>query len=167
MPRTKQVSDRIVVAIDPLTAYDRVSDVTQIHRWSPENIGAELAEPGAPTRVGMRFVGTNKRRGMQWSTGCEVTAADRGALFAFKVRRYGLRTPILPVAIASWEYRFEAVTGGTEITETWTDDRRGWPDLPTLWFDRLATGKPGFAEFQRGNIRRTLERLKADLESAN
>ncbi|WP_435591107.1 SRPBCC family protein [Nocardia sp. bgisy118] len=165
MPRTKQVSDSIVVAIDPVTAYDRVSDVTRIHRWSPENTGAVLAEPGAPVRVGLRFVGTNLRRGVRWSTGCEITAADRGARFAFKVRRYGLRKPVLPVAVASWEYRFEAVPEGTRITEIWTDDRRGWPDRPTLWFDRIATGKPGFAEFQRGNIRRTLERLKADLES--
>ncbi|MEV0028779.1 SRPBCC family protein [Nocardia sp. NPDC050793] len=166
MPRTKQVSDSVVVAIEPVTAYDRVSDVTQIRRWSPENTGAVLAEPGAPARVGLRFVGTNVRRGVRWSTGCEITAADRGARFAFEVRRYGLRKPVLPVAIATWEYRFEAVPGGTRITEIWTDDRRCWPDLPTLWFDRLVTGRPGFAEFQRGNIRQTLDRLKADLESA-
>jgi hypothetical protein len=48
------------------------------------------------------------------------------------------------------------------VTETWTDDRR-WPDALVRAFDTVATGTT-FAAFQRGNIRRTLDRLKADAE---
>ncbi|RBO91379.1 SRPBCC family protein [Nocardia puris] len=168
MSRTKTVSGSIVVATDPETVYDQVSDVTRMHRWSPENTGALVAEPGVPARVGDWFVGTNRRRGVRWSTGCEIIAAERGRRFAFRVRRYGVGAkPALPVAIATWEYTFEPVPEGTLVTETWTDDRRGWPDLPTLWFDRLVTGHPGFASFQRRNIHRTLTNLKTDLESAD
>ena len=160
-----QVSDSVVIAVDPSVAYDRVSDVTQTHRWSPENTGAKVERPGTPAFVGMTFVGSNVRRGVRWVTGCEVTAADPGQRFAFKVNRYGFGKPLLRVPIATWEYRFEPVEGGTRVTEVWTDDRRKWPDAVALRFDKVATGKPGFAEFQRGNIRRTLDKLKTILES--
>ncbi|MFD4404757.1 SRPBCC family protein [Nocardia sp. NPDC058499] len=164
--RTTEVSDSIVVGTDPGTAYDAVSDVTQMGRWSPENTGAEVAEPGRPVYPGMTFVGANRRGPMRWHTECIVTVAERPGRFAFQVRRWGVWKPLLPVAVATWEYRFETVAEGTRITEIWYDDRTRWPDTPALWFDRVATGKRGFAEFQKGNIRRTLERLKAELETA-
>ncbi|MEV0365737.1 SRPBCC family protein [Nocardia fusca] len=163
--RTTQVSDSIVVDIDPETAYDAVTDVTQMGRWSPENTGAVVPEPGRPVHPGMEFVGANRRGAMRWHTGCTVVVAERPSRFVFEVRRWGVWKPLLPVAVATWEYRFEEVAGGTRITETWYDDRAGWPDTPALWFDRIATGKRGFAEFQKGNIRRTLERMKAELEA--
>ncbi|MEU4311614.1 SRPBCC family protein [Nocardia sp. NPDC024068] len=164
--RTTRVSDSVVVAVDPDTAYDAVSDVTQMGRWSPENTGAVVTDPGAPAYPGMTFVGANRRGPMRWHTECTVTEAVRPSLFRFEVRRWGVGKLLLPVAVATWEYEFVAVAGGTRITETWFDDRTTWPDTPALWFDRIATGKRGFAEFQKGNIRRTLDRLKAELEVA-
>jgi hypothetical protein len=76
----------------------------------------------------------------------------------------GVGTPWLTAPVARWEYRFEAVEGGTRVTETWTDDRRAWPDVVAAVFDRIATGGSTFAAFQERNIRRTLDRLKADVE---
>ncbi|WP_245649740.1 SRPBCC family protein [Nocardia shimofusensis] len=163
--RTTEVSDSVVVAVDPQTAYERVGDVTQMGRWSPENTGAVLADPGAPVSAGARFVGSNVRRGFRWQTECVVTAAEPGSRFAFAVRKFGIGKPLLPVAIATWEYRFEPVDGGTKVTEIWHDDRAKWPDAVVSIYDRLVTGKRGFAEFQRGNIRRTLDRLKSELEA--
>ncbi|MFC8529742.1 SRPBCC family protein [Nocardia sp. NPDC057227] len=165
MARTMQITDSIVIAVDPATAYDNIADVTRMGRWSPENTGAVLDAPGRPAQVGTTFVGANVRSGFRWHTGCVVTAAEPGSRFAFQVQRWGVRKPALRVAVASWEYRFEPVDGGTRVTETWTDDRAKWPDAVASVFDRLATGKRGFAEFQRGNIRRTLARLKEVLES--
>lgn len=162
MARDMQVSDSVVIAVDPMTAYDNVSDVTRMGRWSPENTGATLT---GPVRAGTEFVGSNVRRGFRWNTGCVVTAAEPGQRFAFQVRRFGIRTPRLTVAIATWEYTFEPVDGGTRVTETWYDDRTGWPDAAAAVFDRLATGTRGFAVYQRGNIRRTLEKLKRELEA--
>jgi len=52
------------------------------------------------------------------------------------------------------------------VTETWTDDRRRWPDGPARVFDTVVTRGQTFADFQRGNIRSTLGRLKAVLEAA-
>ena len=48
--------------------------------------------------------------------------------------------------------------------ETWTDDRRGWPDFAADMFDKIATGGKTFADFQRGNIRKTLLNLKNAVE---
>ncbi len=80
------------------------------------------------------------------------------------VRKIGARTPLIPGSIAAWEYTFEPGDAGTLVTETWTDRRRGWPDWVAVAFDRTATGGRLFADFQRGNIRRTLAMMKADLE---
>jgi hypothetical protein len=160
------VSDSVVIAASADDLYDAISDVAQMGRWSPENLGAVVDEPRQEAYVGMSFVGHNKRGPFQWRTRCDVTTADRGREFAFRVNRYGfVIPPVLPVRVASWAYRFEPVEGGTRVTETWTDDRTRWPDTFADQFDRFATkGKP-FREFQLKNIRKTLANLKADFET--
>jgi hypothetical protein len=162
MTRHKTVSDSIVIDVDPQTAYAAVSDITQMGRWSPENLGGEVDEPG-PVTVGTAFVGKNRRGKAEWVTACTVTAADPGERFAFRVHRIGIGAPRIPGRIATWEYRFAAAEGGTHVTETWTDDRP-WPDALATVFDKVATGGRTFAQFQTKNIRRTLTRLKSELE---
>ena len=78
----------------PRVAYDAVSDVTQMGRWSPENTGARVPASG-PVEVGTSFVGTNRRGRATWVTECTVTAADPGERFAFRVHRIGPRRPVL------------------------------------------------------------------------
>ena len=46
-----------------------------------------------------------------WETKSEVVAADRGREFAFAVAE--------PPTRARWGYTFDAVAGGTEVTESW------------------------------------------------
>lgn len=157
------VSDDVVVAAPAMQLYELVSDPTQMRRWSPENTGAQVEGPVA---VGTEFVGTNTRGALSWSTRAVVTAAEPGARFAFRVVGIGVGAPLLRAPIASWEYRFTPVECGTRVTETWTDDRRRWPDAVAAVFDRVATGGTSFAAFQAGNIRRTLDRLKADVEAS-
>lgn len=166
MAREKTVSDSVVIDADPGTVYAAVSDISQMGRWSPENLGGTIEHaadrPGELT-VGTSFVGANRRGRAEWVTGCVVTAADPGRRFTFRVHRIGLRTPRARARIATWDYRFEAVRDGTRVTETWTDDRP-WPDGVALLFDKAATGGSTFAQFQAKNIRRTLDRLKTELE---
>ncbi len=164
MAREMRVSDSIVIAVSPEVAYDAVSDVTQMGRWSPENLGASVAQAAETTYVGMRFVGSNRRGPVRWQTGCVVTAADRGRRFAFDVDRYGVAPALLRVSVASWEYTFDPAVGGTLVTETWRDGRTRWPDFTTRLFDPIATRRPSFAEYQRGNIAGTLRNLKRELE---
>ncbi|WNI27425.1 SRPBCC family protein [Streptomyces sp. ITFR-6] len=165
MTRTMSVSDSTVVSVAPSAVYAQISDPTAMGRWSPENRGAKVLGERREAHVGMVFEGRNKRGRMSWTTRCTVTAADPGERFAFRVHAIGARRPVLPGAIATWEYRFEEVDGGTLVTETWTDDRRRWPDFLANAFDRAATRGHTFADFQRGNIRTTLQRLKGALEA--
>lgn len=164
MSRTLTVSDTVVIGVDPGAAYAAVSDVRDMGRWSPENTGAVLADPDAPVGVGTVFVGTNRRGRATWRTRCVVTVAEPGRRFAFDVRAWGPGRRLLPVRVATWEYAFEPAVGGTLVTETWIDGRTAWPDWTASVFDRVATGRDSFATFQRGNIRRTLDRLKRELE---
>ena len=167
MARVMSVQDSVVIeGVSPRDVYDQVSDPSRMGRWSPENLGAEVPEHGGAAYVGMSFVGANKRGRIRWSTRCTVTAADRGERFAFRVHAIGLKVPRIPGAIATWEYRFEEVARGTQVTEVWCDSRRGWPDAVANRFDKAATGGRTFADFQRRNIARTLARLKSDLEDA-
>lgn len=164
MPRTMSVADSIVIDAPPARVYEQLSDPTAMGRWSPENRGATVRGERRGAHVGMVFEGRNRRGAVSWTTRCTVTAAEPGERFAFRVHAIGVRRPRLPGPIATWDYRFEAVDGGTRVTETWTDDRRSWPDFLAHGFDRVATGGKTFAQFQRGNIRTTLERLKAAVE---
>lgn len=166
MTRDMKVAGSIVIAVEPETAYSAVSDVRQMGRWSPENRGAVVKGRFDHAYVGMQFVGDNKRGPMRWQTECVVTAADPGRRFAFDVKRYGFGRVMVPVSIATWAYDFEPVEGGTRVTETWFDGRTRWPDFTTRIFDPVATRKPSFADFQKGNIRRTLANLKEALESS-
>jgi uncharacterized protein YndB with AHSA1/START domain len=163
MTRPLTVSDHVVVAAAPERLYALLSDPARMSRWSPENTGATV-DGGAAATVGTRFLGTNRRGPLRWTTECEVTAAEPGERFAFRVLAWGVRRPVLRVPVATWEYRLAPVDGGTRVTETWTDDRT-WPAAVAAVFDRLATGGHTFAEFQRRNIRATLGRLKADVEA--
>lgn len=162
--RPLEVSDDVEIAVSPEEVYAQVADPSQMGRWSPENRGATTAAAGRPAAVGSTFVGHNRRGRARWSTRCVVTASDPGRHFAFDVRRIGVGRFLLPAAIASWEYRFEATPDGTLVTETWRDNR-SWSDARAARFDRVVTGGRLFHEFQARNIRRTLDRLKADLES--
>lgn len=160
------VSDSIVIDVAPEAAYDAVSDVTQMGRWSPENTGATVEGSADAAYVGMHFVGSNKRGPARWHTRCTVTAAEPGRRFAFVVDRYGMTPLLLPVSVASWEYTFEPHGSGTLVTETWRDGRVRWPDFTVRLFDPVATKHASFADFQRGNIRRTLRNLKRELGDA-
>lgn len=158
------VSDSIEIAADPVTIYNELADTSRMGRWSPENQGT--ADPGrGPLSVGDEFVGRNRRGFVRWTTACSVIAADPGEKFAFRVHRIGLRRPLIRGPIATWTYTFEPVGDGrTRVTETWHDDRTGWSDAWAARFDKLVTSGSTFDQFQAKNIKRTLARIKADLE---
>ncbi|WP_072806901.1 SRPBCC family protein [Rhodococcoides yunnanense] len=160
MTREMTVSDSVVVDADADTLYAAISDPTKMRDWSPENTGAVVSYPREGAYAGMVFEGTNKRGRARWVTRCTVTVADPGKTFEFRVHAIGVKTPKLNAANATWRYDFETVAGGTKVTETWTDDRTKWPDALTPVFDKIVTGGKTFPEFQRRNIRTTLDNLR-------
>lgn len=170
MPREMTVSDSVVLRdVPPDAVYAEIADPSRMGRWSPENTGTldpgGSTGPGRALSVGDEFVGTNRRGRVSWATRCRVTAAEPGRQFAFRVFQIGVRRPRLTAPVATWEYTFEPVATGTRVTETWRDDRRGWPDPVAAAFDRTVTGGHLFSDFQRRNIARTLAALRTDLEA--
>lgn len=166
MGREMQVSDSVEISVDASTLYDQIADPTQMPRWSPENTGATTTSAGRTLQVGEVFAGSNRRGGARWRTECVVTAAEPGRRFAFDVSKIGVRAPILPGRIASWEYALEPTSQGTRVTEIWTDLRTRWPDWSAAIFDKAVTGGRLFSDFQRRNISRTLAAMKADFETS-
>ena len=161
--RPREVSQSVLVRSTPERVWALVGDPTAYATFSPENTGATVPGGGAPLQVGDRFDGRNRRGRFSWSTTSVVTASDPERTFAFRVEVWGLGTPRLRVANASWAYRLEPAPEGTTVTETWTDDRP-WPDALAAVVDRLLTGGSTFAEFQRHNIATSLDRLRRHLE---
>ena len=103
------ISVSTVIAASAERIYDLVADVTQMHRFSPENTSGTWLKGATVPTVGAQFKGTNRLGKATWSTKPTVTAADRGTRFAFKVP--GSAGP-------EWTYTFESVDGGTRVTET-------------------------------------------------
>jgi hypothetical protein len=167
MARILTVSDSVDIEADADHLYSLISDPTRMGSWSPENRGATVLNPApdGAAFVGMTFDGRNKRGRASWTTRSTVTAAEPGRRFAFTVHTIGVKTPRLRGSNASWEYRFEPVESGkTRVTEIWNDDRTSWPDALVAVFDRIVTSGKTFPDFQRANIRKTLDALKRAAE---
>jgi Polyketide cyclase / dehydrase and lipid transport len=128
--------------------YDLVSDITAMHRFSPENTAGVWLNGASGPIVDAQFKGTNRLGRAKWSTKPKVTVADRGKHFAFKVP--GGAGP-------EWTYRFETTDNGTRVTESMrqrkaspalirfiqrrngiTDRASNLFDAMTLTLDRLA-----------------------------
>lgn len=168
MARIMTVSDTVDIEADAGVLYSLISDPTRMGNWSPENRGAKVLNPAqdGAAFVGMTFEGRNKRGRATWVTRCTVTAADPGRRFAFTAHTIGVKKPRLRGSNASWEYQFESIgSGKTKVTETWSDDRTSWPGPLVAVFDRIVTSGRTFPEFQRINIRKTLDALKRATEA--
>ncbi|QLL06518.1 SRPBCC family protein [Mycobacterium vicinigordonae] len=169
MPRTLSLSDQIVIDVPVDIVYSRVSDVTAMGQWSPENTGGSVVGSHEIARVGTMFDGHNKRGRLVWTTRCEVIAAEPNVSFAFAVRaagfgRYRRRPPVPFFIPTTWSYRFEAVDEqSTRLTETWTVGP--WPAVLIMLFQRMTADGLNVPEMQRRNLRITLQNIKNHLEA--
>ncbi|HVF73473.1 MAG TPA: SRPBCC family protein [Acidimicrobiales bacterium] len=136
---------RTRIAAPPEAVYDLVADVPRMGEWSPETTACQWLDGATGPAVGVRFKGTNRVGPVKWSTKPRITAADRGKEFAFDT------------GSTRWRYRFEAVEGGTEVTESYESHKPVTSLLSTLTLRAPV--------LQRG-LEHTLERLKAAAEGA-
>ena len=111
-----QVEVSRTIAASPQHLYSLVSDLPRMGEWSQENNGGRWIKGATGAAVGARFKGKNAKGVMRWSTIATVVTADAGTEFAFDVTVTGMK-------VARWGYRFEAVEGGTKVTEYWDDHR--------------------------------------------
>ena len=149
-----EVAEQITVGVPPADVYRAVSDVRRMARWSPECFATLVwsRRDGVPAR----FVGFNRRGPWVWFTTCRVVTAEPGRQFTFDVTTFGM-------PVARWSYQFTPVGEGTEVTESWLDQRgRGANVLGRVFTGRVAANRP---EANRDGMRTTLARLKGELET--
>ena len=151
-------TDRVdlVVAASPEALYDLVADLPRMGEWSPECQQVEWLDGATGPVEDARFVGHNvagPKGFIKWSRHGRVLTAERGKEFAFFTEEGGEESTI-------WRYRFEAVEGGTRVTESY--DVRWIPvvfrilDVPMRRHKDLLK-----------NMANTLTQLKGAAESAN
>jgi len=147
--------DEAAIDIDapPERVWGLLTDVTAMGRWSPECYSCSWLDGADGPRVGARFKGRNKRGLLRWSTVSTVKVADEPRHFAWEVDRSGMR----------WGYRFEAVDGGTRVTE-YREEVGPKPPSVRLAYALRLLGRDPDAIVRRG-MAETLERLKAGAES--
>ncbi len=138
----------------PERIWELVSDVTQIGRFSPETFEAEWIDGSSGPQVGATFRGHVRRneKGPTYWTKCRVTECEPGRKFAFGVLTGGR-------ILNTWAYALEPAGTGTAVTESF--------QLAPTWALRLYWACLGWARGarNRNDMRRTLERIKADVEA--
>lgn len=153
------VTESIEIHVAPQQVYESISDLSSMPRWSPECERVTVrGGASGPATVGTRFTGRNRTaRNVPWSTGCVVTTATPGEEFAFDVRSLGGR-------VSTWRYTLTSLHGGqvTLVTESCVDLR----GRVLTFLGTLVSGVPDRDHHNVRNMRTTLERLKAHLESS-
>ena len=146
-----------VVAASPEDVYALVADVTRMPEFSPEVTSTRWLDGASGPAVGARFEAVNTNAaGKSWKNRPVVTVAEPGREFAF------VRTEPFAGTIA-WRYRFEAVDGGTRVTESYDVER---PVARLGWFVIEKVFRGGNRrEALRAGMRTTLERLRVAAEA--
>lgn len=145
----------VTIDAPPGEVYRLVSDPVAMAGLAEEFYKARWIRGARGAAVGNWFSGSNRNGWRRWVTHAEVTEADPGRRFAYRVR-----TPFF-VPISRWEYDIAPVGDGSRVTVT------NWLRVPG-WFVPIAifiTGQPDRAGTNTANITTTLRRLKEDLES--
>ena len=156
-------SDSAIVARSPEDLYAMVSDITRMGDWSPICKACWWDEGDGP-RVGAWFTGRNELPERTWETRSEVVAADPGREFAWVVNVQPTETSA-GASVSRWGYTFEAVDGGTEVTESW----EFLPSGRELFAQRFGDGAPAqiadrYEKAKRG-IPETLAAIKRAAEA--
>jgi Polyketide cyclase / dehydrase and lipid transport len=154
---THSQSGSVVVARSPEDLYDLVADVTRMGEWSPVCRACWWDEGGGPS-VGAQFTGRNEVPERTWETRSEVVAADRGREFAWVVAE--------PPTRARWGYTFEAVDGGTKLTESWELPAEGAAFFEQRFGGDAAAQIAMRSEAARQGIPATLEAIKRTAEAS-
>lgn len=145
----------IEIAVEPMTVWALVADISRMGEWSPHTVEARWADPadGPGAAVGKRFRGTNRLPVVRrWTSTATITACDPGRRFAFAVGNDANDPNTL------WSYEFEPTpSGGTRVTERWRMLRE--PAIVLLYY-RLINQR---ARIARG-VESTLRNLKAAAE---
>jgi uncharacterized protein YndB with AHSA1/START domain len=140
----------------PERVWHMVADVTRMGEWSPVCRRCEWLDAATGPEVGARFRGHNRQGPLMWSTVCEVTAADPGRVFEFRVIDGTFAFGFRGKEMTRWRYAFEPEGIGTRVTESY--DIKAFPPLlrPSSFLLKR--------QDREGGMRTTLDRLRKAAE---
>lgn len=145
----------VTIDAPPGEVYRLVSDPVAMAAFAEEFYKAHWIRGATGAAVGAWFSGSNRNGWRRWFTHAQVTEAEPGRRFVYKVR-----TPFF-VPISRWEYDITPDGEGSRLVVT------NWLRVPG-WFVPFAimiTGQPDRALTNLTNIATTLARVKEHLES--
>ncbi|QFU88499.1 SRPBCC family protein [Amycolatopsis sp. YIM 10] len=145
----------VFVHASPDEVYRLVSDPVAMADFAEEFYRARWIRGATGAAVGNWFSGSNRNGWRRWVTHAEITEAEPGRRFTYRVR-----TPFF-VPISRWEYDLAPEGDGCRLTVT------NWLRVPR-WFIPFAifiTGERDRAGTNNTNIATTLARLKTHVEA--
>jgi len=145
-------SDSIEIATSLEAAFEAVSHLELMGRFSPENTGGKWLGSATGPAIGAKFKGTNAQGSTTWTTTAKVSHYEPPVAFAFDVS-------VGPVKVSHWSFRFEPTVLGCRVTELWVDRRSA---LAKKFGN---TGIDDRESYTRESIRTTLENLRTFLEA--
>jgi uncharacterized protein YndB with AHSA1/START domain len=149
-------ADTASVHVDasPEQVWDMVADVTRMGEWSPETFRCRWTGSVRRPEPGAKFVGFNKQGWLRWATRCVVEEAERGKVFAWRVRDNNTR----------WEYRMEPDGDGTRLTESRQLPAER-PFLSKYAIKLFLGGTETHNARMQDSIQKTLDRIKAKAQA--
>lgn len=144
----------VFIDASPEAVYRLVSDPVRMAGFAEEFFKARWIRGATGPAVGSWFAGTNRNGWRRWVTHSQITEAEPGRRFVYRVRARFL------MPISRWEYDIVPEGAGCRLVV------KNWLRAP-VWFVPVAiliTGHKDRPGTNRANIEVTLLRLKAYLE---
>lgn len=148
MSTTEPVVVTKVIDAPPADVWAKVSDLTRMGEWSPENKGGEWIKGATGPAVGARFKGKNANGSKSWSTVVLVREFEPPTRIVFTLM-------VGPTQWCDWIYQIEPSGSGSLVTHSWVD-RRG---RVGKWLGGLVSGVKDRASHNRRNMQATLDAL--------
>ncbi|MFY0408916.1 SRPBCC family protein [Solicola sp. PLA-1-18] len=142
----------VEVQAEPRDVWQVVSDLRRMGEWSPQCRRMFVL---GDVRRGARAVNVNRQGLLVWPTTARVVRYEPQRAIAFRI----------PLNGTVWTYELEPTVTGTRVTER-REAPHGITRLSHLLTDRFPGGTDRFeVDLERG-MRRTLERVKAEVEAS-
>ncbi|MFI6978822.1 cytochrome P450 [Embleya sp. NPDC050154] len=157
LPARRAVTVRREVAAAPAVVWAALADITRMGEWSPECTGGSWLGARREPVVGARFLGTNRKGLLRWTTRCTITDARPGRAIAWDTR--------LGIPLAHWSFVLSPTPTGTLVEQTWRDRRVGPLGTLMTGLSEAALRTGPRADHNEQSMRATLSALERHLKT--
>lgn len=146
--RATPVTVTRVIDAPPEVVWSKITDLTRMGEWSPENKGGEWLDGATGPAVGAKFKGKNANGKRSWSTTVVITEYEPLNKISFALQ-------VGSSQWCDWIYEVEPSGSGTKVTHSWVDRR----STLASWLGLLVSGVKDRALHNRRNMEATLDAL--------